>query len=577
MTDNRYSLERDLSLLNVTDTYREYVAEFVDRLLLAAKVKILIVVDDEISLTPSPGAFGIGRVVQLIRATSTACMTFTVDLARRSALPAATNANPTPTQPKYTGFRFDQNNANGKPIVNDYHEIWCFGFKPDNSGGPDGNISNPAAFPIEDAELKVLTTWMNEKKGGIFATGDHDYLGASMCGRIPRVGTMRKWTNAQGVPTIGGTGRIDTNRPANDAQADIDGNPPVPEMMGFDNQSDEFPQPIEWVAWSTIQISPYFRRKSPHPVLCHPTHGPINVMPDHPHEGLCFDTKVDPVTGVPEIKLDGEYNFAGYTGKEYPEVAGVRPTPRVIAYGKTLPDPPYNHEKGDSPEKRFPMISIYDGHRIGVGRVAVDSTWHHWMDINLTGLEAAADQTNWEKISRYFINLAVWLSPRQVSRFCLMRVIFQSQFEYFGFQEVSPVLSPFEIGRAFRWRYKNIFGPCWTTQLVLDWVKEATPKIYERLYDEYFVPKFPPDPECLSCPPLEQFEDAVLGGMILEVYDMIQPIRREMSANTKPAARKQVEQATFEKQLINGAVRGVKAFNEAMDVSLKTSNRRFLK
>ncbi|HXG64516.1 MAG TPA: hypothetical protein VNO70_05375, partial [Blastocatellia bacterium] len=407
-------MNHELELTNVPDVYRDFLIKIHDKIRLFSTVKILVVVDTEISLTPGPAAFGVGRVIEFIRNTRVGCMRFNVTLARRSNAAPSINPSPAPNQPKYEGFRFDRKEPDGTTNTVDlFDEIWCFGFKPDNFGGPDANIFQPSAIPISDSELKVLTQWMNERQGGMFATGDHDYLGASMCSRMPRVGTMRLWTNADGVPPIDGPDRIDTNRPANAAQADIAGSPAV---MPFDNQSDAVPQPIDWVAWSSIRIAPLTYRRRPHPVLCHPKHGPINVMPDHPHEGRCFDTKINPVTGMAEIKLDGAYDFLGYAGEEYPTVGGIRPTPTVIAYGTTLPDPPYNHAKGDSPAKRFPMISVYDGHRIDIGRVAVDSTWHHWMDINLTDLEAAADKMNWEKISRYFVNLAVWLAPPAIPR-----------------------------------------------------------------------------------------------------------------------------------------------------------------
>ncbi len=45
-------------------------------------------------------------------------------------------------------------------------------------------------------------------------------------------------------------------------------------------ETDEKPQPIEWVAEYSYGTSPFFIHKSPHPILCHPTLGPINVMPD---------------------------------------------------------------------------------------------------------------------------------------------------------------------------------------------------------------------------------------------------------------------------------------------------------
>ena len=78
----------------------------------------------------------------------------------------------------------------GQLILEQYHEVFLFGFAPDNSGGSDSNISAHPWYTT-DNELKVLEDWMN-RGGGVFATGDHDYLGASMCHRIPRVGTNAK-------------------------------------------------------------------------------------------------------------------------------------------------------------------------------------------------------------------------------------------------------------------------------------------------------------------------------------------------------------------------------------------------
>jgi len=63
----------------------------------------------------------------------------------------------------------------------------------------------------------------------------------------------------------------------------------------------------------------------------------------------------------------------------------------VIAYGRTLADPPHFLQKGDQSSRRFPMISVYDGRRGGVGRVAVDSTRQHWFDMNIAALQTAGE------------------------------------------------------------------------------------------------------------------------------------------------------------------------------------------
>ncbi|HEX9002080.1 MAG TPA: hypothetical protein VGB07_19385 [Blastocatellia bacterium] len=530
----------------IPDIYRDFVGRFRKEFLLHRRVRILIVVDTEISLTPGPNAFGIGRVIELLRSTAVGCTNFAVTLARRSGVSLAINANPAPDQPKYEGFRFDSKEA-GKTIIEQFDEIWCFGFKPDNDNGPDSKIDHPDSLPTSDEELKALTKWMNERQGGMFATGDHDYLGAPMCRHIPRVGTMRRWTNADGVPPANGPGRIDTNRPA------------TPGVLVIpDTQTDAVPQTIDWVAWMSVRVSLTQRRYRPHPVLCHPQHGPINVMPDHPHEGLCFDNH--------QVKLTGKDLFGA---DEYPTIGTVRPLPTVIAYGNTLSDPPYQHAKGDSQAKRFPMISVYDGHQVNIGRVAVDSTWHHWMDMNLTDIEAAPDTTNWEKISRYFLNLAIWLAPPGVVRHCITSEVLETHFTYWGVKEFSPKLPTVELGAALRDRLTLVYGPCWVTQFVLDWIRVRDLNVYRRLLDHYIPLRWPPLPPnpCLSCPPLDWLEAMVLGGIVRQTTELTQPIRRELGLQLKTQRSLKLEAA--ERQVLEGVGIGLKEAAAQLSESLR--------
>lgn len=299
--------------LGVSDVYVKTIGDLHKRFHLHTTIKILVVVDGSISLTEAPSGFGVGRVVRLLRESHIGCTHFSVDLARRNSAVPSTNNSPAPDQPRYNGFRFDQQET-GQPILNKYHEVWCFGFNPDNNAGPDSNITQASALPMNDAELVVLTTWMNDRRGGLLAMGDHDYLGASMCHRMPRIRSMRRWTNAQGVPPIGGAGnsdthlRHDTNQPFTAAQ--LSGTAVIP----FSNQEDSKPQSIDWVPWISQQVSIFQIRQRPHPILCHPVHGPIDVMPDHPHEGWCYEDD--------EIDLTALLGVPTLSGNEYPTVGG---------------------------------------------------------------------------------------------------------------------------------------------------------------------------------------------------------------------------------------------------------------
>ena len=479
--------------LRLHEAYQPQLLKWLKPWRLKTNVDILIVVDTEISI--NGGSFGISSVIDLLRNTQVGCMRFRVDVAVRSAGAFQVQANPNNLQAKYTGFRFDSK-VSGKNVIDKYEQIWCFGFKPNNSGSSnDAIIDQPFALPASNAELETLDAWMTEHKGGLFGTGDHHFLGASMCRRIPRLGTMRRWTNADGVPPIGGPNRIDTLRPP--SAAFMPGAPggPAP-MSNTPQQGDLTVQPIQWTAWKSI-YTPFKLRKRPHPVLCHPTLGPIDVMPDHAHEGLC----------VPAPNLNAQKQFSRQ--REYPGSVsgGPKPAPEIIAYGSNLSEPPFNFSKGPQPARtNNPMIAVYDGHKAGVGRVATDSTWHHWMNVNIDNLRVA-NNNDWKKISRYFINLAVWLNPPGFSTRCFYLSVVVSHIQEPGFQEYYRKAPRLELGRSLRDHLLHFYGPCWVTERIWDivWELELIPikQIPDviKMFDELEV-----DPDA--------FEAEILGAMV---------------------------------------------------------------
>ena len=485
--------------LPINPAYRRPFVDWVKPWPRHKRVDILVVVDTNISTDPVDD-FGISRVIELIRGAAVGCMRFNVDIALRNGDPQSVTASPGAYDPKYRGFRFDMQAA-GVPVIDKYEQVWCFGFKPNNSGSAsDAAITASTSFPANDAELAKLAQWMNDRKGGLFGTGDHHFLGASMCKRIPRLGTMRRWTNADGVPPQFTPDRLDTLRPPSPAYAP--GAPGGP--LDLDNslhQGDLVVQPIQWTSWQRA-FWPFAFRRRPHPVLCHPTLGPIDVMPDHAHEGLCVETA--------DIPAAATFDFDSTGAKlEYPPSTsgGTQPLPMMVAYGSTLGDPPYNFTKGAQPARaRFPMISVYDGHEAGVGRVATDSTWHHWMDVNINAMRTA-NTTEWQKISRYYINLAVWLNPPGFSTNCFHLDLVASHFQTVGFQEYREGASVLELGGNLRTHLAVKYGPCWVTDRIWDLVRERKLWPWEILKDRR--PKFDwgsVDPTVI--------EDLVLGHMV---------------------------------------------------------------
>jgi hypothetical protein len=538
--------------LNINRNFKPAIAEYLKAWKVKPIVDILIVVENNIAIDPSDG-FGITSVIALLRATKVGCMRFRVDIALRNNQPQSVTAAPGIHDPKYRGFRFDMANA-GTAVIDKYEQIWCFGFKPSNSGSPnDAEIDTPAAMPATNAELAKLASWMAVRKGGVFGTGDHHFLGASMCRKIPRLGTMRRWTNASGVPPQGGPGRIDTLRPPS---ADYEpGHPGGPLALGnTDHQGDLTVQPIRWVAHGT-NFRPFIWKRRPHPVLCHPKLGPIDVMPDHAHEGLCVETA--------DINANATYNFDGGPAEaEYPDAidGGAKPLPKIIAYGSNLGSPPYNFVKLAQPARtNNPMISVYDGHRAGVGRVATDSTWHHWMDVNINNLQAA-DNDDWKKISRYFINLAVWLNPPGFSTSCLHLAVATSHFQYVGFQEYSPALTTVELGQVARAHLVGTYGPCWVNMAIFELVQVR--KVWP--FDPIREPRVRFD---LGRVDPDLFEDFVLGQMVQATMKPADAVKEAVDAGKDGGFAVLAEP----ERLFEAPVRtGIADFGDALSESFNT-------
>jgi hypothetical protein len=256
--------------------------------------------------------------------------------------------------------------------LSNFDQVWLFGF----------NTFSGITLP----EKSAIATYMNGG-GGLFATGDHGYLGDAMCGDIVRVKDMRYWTDTPVGSTtntnevsMGGKRRNDTNRPAAGNSTSI----------WFDNQSDEIPQ--------TIGVRT-FGSGLPHPLLSIPTSlrpsGIIDIMPDHPHEGECkpeTSFTVNNIT-VPTQIIATSFVLGGST----------------TSYGnKALTDP-----------HCFPSISVWDGKIANVGRIVVDSTWHHFVNVNLngvgsnydkSGIQSGLNTNDFAVIRRYFMNIAIWMT-----------------------------------------------------------------------------------------------------------------------------------------------------------------------
>lgn len=486
----------------------EFIGRDFLRLCDPVNVKILLVVDGPISFSQT--GFGLGLVLDTLRDPAYDYVRFELDLATRDGATPSENPSPGPYEIRYHGFRFDQTTDSGNLIIDQYDQIWLFGFAPGNDAGPDSNIESDYRR-LSDMELIRLTGWMNEHQGGLLAMGDHDYLGATMCWKVPRIRHMRRWTNAQNVPPIGGLGNPDTHLRHDTNQPRTPGQLAGTDTIYFGNQGDTKPQSID-VKRYYIGRGPFIFQSNyePHPILCSRDYGVIDILPDHPHEGWVYeDDEVDPNASYSWSEGD-----SSISGDDFPEVDGHREMPEVIAWATTTPNPPYMLAKGPSPEKRFGVIGVYDGHQADVGRVATDATWHHWFSENLVGMKNDDTTEHYEKLQDYFRNVAVWLSrPAQQSRM-LSVASWNSLFTAQAIQELGPRVSPFILGPSA----EDVLGRRVPRCTFRRWIRDfLLPEIYpwwrERLRD----------PICLSCPPFELLDAAALGILIEEML----PLRDE--------------------------------------------------
>ncbi len=409
----------------------------------------------------------------------------------------------------YENYRFGANDPDsGQLILDAFDEVWLFGITPGNNFAV--KTADILASPLapSNSELKVLHRWMNAG-GGVLAMGDHASLGASLCARVPRVWTMRRWSEEDGAPPRITPERIDTNQPMWASQ-----DPAFttsPQMIPFDAQSDDVAQTIEVKRYHHI-----VRGWRPHPLLCGGKLGVIDRLPDHPHEGWCVDPQ--------DLSADVLFPVdTGTNAREYPDFGGAPLPPEVIAWGHSSADPPLNLAKGPTTSRRFGIVGAYDGHIASVGRVVVDSTWHHWMSINLSGTYASvtepsgqplvglkeANDKAYKQILQYYRNVAVWLAPgpRQIQM--LMYSIWWSVFSYNAFEDWRTDTPVLHLGRHGR----DVLGRATSDCFVHRWLRELLPlQIYQGWRE--FEPLPPPLPLRPNRPVLDDLQVFALGTLM---------------------------------------------------------------
>lgn len=341
-------------------------------------IKILIYTDDpQVSASSLPGDFfGIGSMLDRLQAHAPAFAHLKTELVCRNSTPATHADNK-------INVVLDREAATGEP----FDEIWFFGLHQANierfsvgafRGGPNSEL--------DADEVAALEKWMNTRDsghgGGVLITGDHasppplrliatpnspcgdtsaaaDVLGLGRAiGRcVPRAGALRRW---EGPPTI-----QDSFSTIADAGVQLDRFPQqlILRDVNIDGDPDD--------------------NGTPHPLFFYRADQVIRAFPDHGHEGAVV---------IPDA----------FEAGVWPDGPNGQVRPQVVALG--------TDRRRTTP---LNIVATYNGDLAGVGRIVADSTWHHYMNLNLRGfahpapIGSVADQ-----IGQFYGNLAIWLAPR---------------------------------------------------------------------------------------------------------------------------------------------------------------------
>lgn len=409
-------------------------------------IKILLYTDNpEIAPTNDPGQlFGLGSMLDRLKAH------------------APTFAN---IEPKWVSRNSDdQHPADHKLDAilknEDFDEIWFFGMHQSNT--TEFSLNNRRGGPeseLNQSEIETLKEWMRVREdgcggGGVLISGDHSSetptdliigtnsicadtssgqnllgLGRALGRCVPRAGSLRKW---EGSPSYHPEDRVST-------------------IFNFGFQLDDQPQQL--TLRNVNADGDPDPTGQPHPLFFYKEGQFIQVFPDHAHEGAV-------ITPPETVPLDPQVWPIGANGKQ--------PRPHVVAFGRDA-------GRGEP----INVIATYNGDLAGVGRIVADSTWHHYMNLNLTSFpHPAPDGSVSDQIGKFYGNLAAWLAP-QCKRQQMARAMLYQLALYTSLME--PELDAESTGASAHSVLTKVASPC----EIHEFWHSYTPRPVLELYAAY--------------------------------------------------------------------------------------------
>lgn len=510
-----------------------------------------------------------------------------------------------------------------------FDQIWLFGYQYDD-------------YDLPHEEIKVIRDFM-DAGGGIFATGDHEMIGKDLCGKIPRVRSMRSWHLK--VPNRWKNQRNNSITPSFDILDEKD-------LFLFEYDA----QPKEVVArkyhcyqWLHPNADPEFEiprvgrneipsafilpdRTLAHPIFSardqrEPT---LNALPDHLHEGevitldahkwkaiiwrahvehLCRQlfpnlfceaclpqieeilsklmAMLQPVFEMVDAGLDlgevanicrtfweehreNDAEMCHCTGKdwldcvrnflkssqvycEWPVDFMDKPLPwetiastnnrdvSQLAQRRTLEKKPRAKEYG--------VVGAYEGFltKGGVGRIVVDSTFHHWTDGNIAGWVERSQEfspvrmvrapilfegftseegaPHLKKIRNYQRNVAIWLTPRKkqgrMAAYALWGALIYSPL----MESIDEKLTTWQLGRNTISNLAPLYGETvvrtwWTYFFEAKDLSDFFSSIQIQFHEQFLI-----------------MDDYILGGIIRKMMVLIRETLGQIEDETEQASK----------------------------------------
>lgn len=441
------------------------------------RVRILMVADGFIDF--GSGAFGLSEMVSAVAVSDVFWVVHEITTAHRGSGVA-----------DLPGFRFDR--ARPAVSVGAYDQVWLF-----------GSLCRDGALTAD--ERRTIAAFMNAG-GGVFAAGEVEGLGAALCAGLPRLRTMRSWSGSGAEPAAPeGGGASLPPEPCWD-RAMAAGEPagrPDDEGQG----EGEAVRPLRFPTGGTLGWCE-------HPVLRGLGRSTIHLR-HHRLGGECLAPSSPAAT----------YDLGGEELPEYPlDVAGGRPVPQVIATLPGASGSPPEPPKAPAPHP-FGAIGAYDGHRAHVGRIVVDATWHHFLNLELLNLRGAGpgddpdgDSTRHQQARRYARNIASWLSPARLQQTRTMKFTPVLRYLYPLLEELRP-RSPGErllpaamigVGRLAEATVSRLMSPADATELAVVLAGLGGPLVLANLLDPWRSPSGPGRDQSF----VATIRHAIVGGVL---------------------------------------------------------------